>query len=133
WPVLVFVEGVVNVAMLLPVEWRQYALEMHLFHEIVRPIEGVDANRRRARAKVCFEKAKDLLVKIDQHDRAQDAQDWLLWLRLTDPTPAVVHEAQREIQERMQEGQRAVDLIPFTRAFGIQFDAVPLQRYLIQR
>jgi hypothetical protein len=65
WPDLAFVEGVINAAMLLPVEWRQYALEMHLFHEGVRTIEGVDAARRRARAKVCFEKAKDLLLEID--------------------------------------------------------------------
>jgi len=33
WPDLAFVEGVINAALLLPVEWRQYALEMHLFHE----------------------------------------------------------------------------------------------------
>ena len=90
WPDLAFVEGVINAAMLLPVEWRQYALEMHLFHEGIRPIEGVDATRRRARAKVCFEKAKALFISIDQHQRAQGAQDWLLWLRLTDPMPAVV-------------------------------------------
>jgi hypothetical protein len=133
WPDLAFVEGVVNAAMLLPVEWRKYALEMHLFHAVVRPLEGADANRRRARAKFCFEKAKDLLAEIDQQDRVQEAQDRLLGLRLTDPTPAVVHEAQREIQEGMQEGCRAVDLIPFARAFSIEFDDAPLQRYLNQR
>ena len=43
WPDLAFVEGVINAAMLLPVEWRQYALQMHLFHEGLRPVEGVDA------------------------------------------------------------------------------------------
>jgi hypothetical protein len=133
WPDLAFVEGVVNVAMLLPVEWRQFALEMHLFHEVIKPIEGSDADRRRARARVCFEKAKDLLVTIDQPNRAQGAQAWLLWLRLTDPTSAVVHEARQEIQEGMNEGQSAVDLILFARNFGIEFDDTSLQRYLIQR
>jgi hypothetical protein len=133
WPDLAFVEGVINAALLLPVEWRQYALEMHLFHEGIRSNEGVDATRRRARAKVCFEEAKALLMKIDQHQRAQGAQDWLLWLRLTDPMPAVAFEARQEIQEAMHDGQRAVDLIPFARVFGIAFDDTPLQRYLIQR
>jgi tetratricopeptide (TPR) repeat protein len=133
WPDLAFIEGVINAAMLLPGEWRKYALEMHLFHEAVKPIEGVEADRRRKRAKVCFEKAKDLLIKIDQHSRAQGAQAWLLWLRLTDPTPAVVHEARQEVQEGMKDGQRAVDLIPFARTFGIDFDDAPLQRYLSQR
>lgn len=133
WPDLAFVEGVVNAAMLLPVEWRQYALEMNVFHEGMRPIEGAEADRRRARAKVCFEKAANLLVKIDQHNRAHAAQDWLLWLRLTDPTPEVVHQARQGVQEGMKEGQSAVDLILFARAFGIEFDAGPLERYLLHR
>jgi hypothetical protein len=133
WLDLTFVEGVINAAMLLPVEWRPYALEMHLFHEVVRPIEGGEADQRRARAKVCFEKAANLWVNIGQRDRAQAAQDWLLWLRLTDPTPAIVNEARQEVQEGMKEGQRAVDLIQFARTFGVEFDEGPLTRYLIQR
>jgi hypothetical protein len=133
WPDLAFVEGVINAAMLLPIEWRQYALEMHLFHEGLRPIEGLDAARHRARAKVCFEKAKDLLAAIDQPERIQGAQHWLLWLRLTDPIPTVVHEARQEVQEGMNEGQKAVDLILFARAFGIAFDDTALRRYLLQR
>lgn len=132
WPDLAFVEGVVNAAMLLPVEWRQHALEMNVFHPGMRPIEGINADRCRVRARVCFEKAKDLLVKIDQHKHAQGARDWLLWLRLTDPDRAVAHEAQQEIQEGMHDGPRAVDLIPFVRFFGIEFDDAPLQRYLFQ-
>jgi hypothetical protein len=133
WPDLAFVEGVINAALLLPVEWRQYALEMHLFYEGLRPIEGVDAIRRRARAKICFETAKALLMNIEQPERAQAAQDWLLWLRLTDPMPAVASEARQEIQAAIHDGQRAVELIPFARVFGIAFDDTPLQRYLIQR
>jgi tetratricopeptide (TPR) repeat protein len=133
WPVLALVEGVVNVAMLLPLEWRQHALETMPFYETVRPVEGVDADRHRARARACFEKAQDLLVNIGQPGRAQGARDGLLWLRLTDPTPAVARKAQQEIQEGMHDGQRAVNLIPFARAFDIEFDDAPLQRYLIQR
>jgi hypothetical protein len=133
WPDLVFVEGVINAALLLPAEWRQYALEMNLFHPEIRPIEGAGADQRRARAKACFEEAVTLLTAIDQPGRAQAARDWCLWLRLTDPTPDVVDEARQEVQEGMQEGQRAVDLVPFARRFGIEFDKDPLTRYLEQR
>jgi tetratricopeptide (TPR) repeat protein len=133
WPYLAFVEGVVNAAMLFSVEWRQHTLETIPFYEPIRPIEGVGADRHRARSRACFEKAKDLLVDINQPDHAQGARDWLLWLRLTDSTPTVVHAAQQEIQEGMHDGRRAVDLIPCVRTFGIEFNDTPLQRYLTQR
>lgn len=132
WPDLAFVEGVLNVAMLLPTEWRHYALEMNPFYTDIRPIEGPEADRRRARAKFCFEKATNLLIHIDQGDRAQLAQDWLLWLRLTDPTFEVANEARQEVQEGMTEGQKAVHLLPVARAFDIEFDDGPLSRYLMQ-
>lgn len=133
WPDLAFLEGVVNAALLLPLECRRYALEMNLFHSEMRPIEGPDADRRRARAKACFEKAETLLLEIDQRGRAQAAQAWHLWLRLTDPTPEVVSRARQEVQEGMKEGQKAVDLIPFASTFRIEFDEAPLERYLTQR
>jgi tetratricopeptide (TPR) repeat protein len=133
WPDLVFVEGVINTAMLLPAEWRLYALKMHVFHPGMQPLEGAEADQRRAKAKVCFEKAATLLIDIGQDARAHAAQDWLLWLRLTDPNPAVIHEARQEVEEGMKEGQKAVVLILFARAFGIDFDDGPLRRYLSQR
>lgn len=133
WPDLAFLEGVLNAAMLLPVEWRRYALEMQVFHPGMRPLEGAEADQRRVRAKVCFEKAGTLLIDIGQDARAHAAKDWLLWLRLTDPSPAVVCEARQEVEEGMKEGKKAVDLILFARAFGIDFDDGPLRRYLSQR
>jgi hypothetical protein len=131
WPDLAFVEGVINVAMLLPTEWRHYALEINPFYTEIRPIEGPDADRRRARAKFCLEKATNLLMQIDQGDRAQLAQDWLLWLRLTDPSFEVANEARQEVQEGMTEGEKAVHLLPVARAFDIEFDDGPLNRYLM--
>jgi hypothetical protein len=99
----------------------------------MRPLEGAEADQRRAKAKICFEKARTLLIDIGQDARAHAAKDWLLWLRLTNPNPAVVHEARQEVEEGMREGKKAVDLIPFARAFGIDFDDGPLRRYLSQR
>jgi hypothetical protein len=133
WPDLTFVEGVINAAMLFPIEWREYALEMNPFYTEIRPIEGTEADRHRDRAKMCFEKAKNLLLDIDQGDRAQAAQDWLLWLRLTDPIPEVANAARQEVLHGMGEGRKAVDLLPAARTFGIEFDEGPLERYLLQR
>ncbi|HEY7492864.1 MAG TPA: hypothetical protein VIH59_17350, partial [Candidatus Tectomicrobia bacterium] len=106
---------------------------MNLFHAGIQSLEGAEADQRRARAKICFEKATNLWVNIGQHDRAQAAQDWLLWLRLNAPTAEVVNEAQPEVREGMKEGRRAVNLIQFAQTFGIEFDDTPLQRYLSQR
>lgn len=133
WPDIAFVEGVVNAAMLLPVELRPYALEMNLFHSIIRPIEGAEADQHRARSKACFEKAHKLLLGIDQKGRAQAASDWHLWLRLTDPNPEISQDAKHEVSEGMKKVPRAVDLMPFARTFGIEFDEAPVKRYLAQR
>lgn len=136
WPILVFVEGVVNAAMLLPMEWRRYALDrIPMLHPGIQLREGTEADRHRAHARSCFVRAANLFATIDQEGsgRTQGARDWLLWLRLTDPTPPVAHEARQEVQEGMQDGQKAVNLIEFARFFDIAFDAAPLKRYLSQR
>jgi hypothetical protein len=104
WPDLAFTEGMINAAMLLPIERRRHALEMNPFYTEIRPSEGTEADRRRTRARVCLEKAANLLVNIGMGDRAQVAHGWCLWLRLTDPTPEVVHEARQGVQEGMKEG-----------------------------
>ena len=47
WLDLLFVEGVLNAAQLLPSERRQHALEMNLFHPELHTIEGLEADRHR--------------------------------------------------------------------------------------
>lgn len=133
WPDIAFVEGVVNAAMLLPKELRPYALEMNIFHSIIRTIEGAEADQHRARSKACFEKAHELLLGINQKGRAQAALDWHLWLRLTDPNPEISQDAKQEVAEVMKEVPGAIDLIPFAHTFGIEFDEGPVKRYLAQR
>jgi hypothetical protein len=65
-PGLAFAEGVINGAMLLPSDLRRHALETGLFFpEIIRPLQGPDADRRRSRAIECFARA------------AIDAGNWL--------------------------------------------------------
>ena len=133
WPDLAFVEGVVNAALLLPSEMRRYALEMNLFHSTIRTIEGTEADQYRARSKACFNKAHELFIRIDQKGRAQAALDWHLWLRLTDPNPEISQDAEHEVSEGMKKVSRAIDLMPFARTFGIEFDEAPVKRYLAQR
>lgn len=133
WPDLAFIEGVINAALLLPGELRPRALQMELFHPAIRTVRGSAADTHRAWAHVCFERASCLLVEVDAQDRARAAEDWRLWLRLTDPDLEIVKVARQEVQEGMKDGRRAVDLLPFARRFGIPFDTAVLQRYLAQR
>ena len=133
WPDLAFLEGVVNAALILPEEYRSYALEMALFNQAIRPIEGIEADKYRDRAKECFDTASKLLNGVDLANRAQAASDWHLWLRLTDPKAEISKNARQQISESMKEGPRAVGSIIFARAFGIEFDDTPLTKYLGQR
>jgi len=133
WPDLAFIEGVVNSALLLPTELRRYALEMGVFNQAIRPIEGGEADKYRNQAKDCFYKAYELFSEIDQNGRAQAALDWHLWLRLTDPKIEISQSARKEISESMKEGPKAVDSIIFARTFEIDFDEIPLKKYLTQR
>jgi hypothetical protein len=133
WPDLAFVEGVINAALLLPDDLRRFALTMDLFHPAVRTVEGSEANQRRARADTCFACAADLMSALDLDARAQAARDWRLWLQLTSPEPATVRSAREEVASGMTDGARAVNLIPFARGFGIEFDVEPLQHHLARR
>ena len=132
-PDLAFIEGIVTVALLLPEEYRQYALAMNLFHPNIYTIEGVEANQSRDYAHRCFERAANLMVELNENQRAQGARDWCLWLRLTDPRATEAESARREIQESMRDGSRAVDLVHFVRTFSIEFDDGPIRRHLTNR
>jgi len=133
WPDLSFLEGVLNAAMLLPEEYRPYALDMNIFHPSLRVGESSSTDRYRGRAQDCFVEAAQLMDGLDLGGRAQAAKDWLLWLRLSDPNGATVEAARQEIQEGMKDGRRAVDLIPFATRFDITFDQTVIQRHLAQR
>lgn len=133
WPYLVFVEGVINAAMLLPGELRLNALEMNLFHPGIRTIEGQEADQHRARADACFARAAEVMNDIDLEGSVQAANAWQLWLRLTDPKREISEAARQEVQTGMKDGRRAAELLPFARAFEIIVDEGPLKHYLAQR
>lgn len=132
WPDMLYLEGVINAALLVPSEWRRHALEMNLFHPWVHTVEGPEANRRREHATHCFQQAEKRMV-TDFPERAAGTREWLRWLRLTDPDPAVSETAREEVREGMQDPANALSLLPMAKAFGIPFEAGLLKGYLDQR
>jgi hypothetical protein len=127
-PDLLFLEGSVNAALLVPADFRRPDLGLDLLHPAVQTLEGGDADARRSRALACFERATDLLAELGLGDLVRDARQHCLWLRLTSPDAAIRQEANREVASGMRDGPRAVDLVPFARRFGIEYDPGPLSR-----
>lgn len=130
WLDLAYIQGVVNAAMLLPIDLRQHAFEMSFISPAIYTHEGDKAEEFRKKAKSCFERVEVLMTEIGMQGRAGAAHDWILWLTLTDPRPEVALKAQQEIQNCMDDGKRAVELLPLAHAFGISFKDEPVRRYL---
>ncbi len=134
WPDLSFIEGVVNAALLLPDELRPYALEMGIFHQTIRTVEGSEADKYRDRSKSCFDKSYKLLTRIDQKGRAQVALDWHLWLRLTDSRPENSQDAMQEVSEGMKEQLREIFLSMSLDVKGrIILDGLGIEEFRIPR
>ena len=132
-PVLAFIEGIINAAMLLPDEHRERALETIPLYLGVTPTLVAGAEKHHARAVACFEFAEQSTKNVADPDLAGFISDWHLWLRLMDPNPTNVGIARDEILQGMKEGPRAVNLILFAYAFKISFNADPLRQHLEHR
>jgi len=132
WPDLLYLEGVINTALLLPSELRPHALDMNLFHPGVHTIEGPEADRHREHATIRFQQAEERMA-TDFPERAAGARQWLLWLRLTHSDPAVNEAAREEVRECLQDPGNALSLLPMGWAFGIPFDTERLRGYLDYR
>ena len=132
-PVLALVEGVINAAMLLPEDHRERALQTVPVYEGVTPNLVVEAGSYHSRAATCFEFAEHSLKDIADHEFSELIADWRLWIRLMDPNTQNRKLARDEICKEMDEGERAIKLIPFTYAFDISFNMEPLRQYLKQR
>ena len=132
-PVLAFVEGAINAAMLLPEEYREMAIETIPVYPGIRPNLSAEAWDRHSRATACFGFFAQSLVGVVDADLAHVIDPWRLWLRLMDPNVENVNRVHEEVRRDMEGGARAVELIPFAYAFGITFDEEPLRRYLQRR
>ena len=132
-PVLAFVEGTINCAMLLPREHRGTALGQIPLYMGVGTSHGSQATHHHARATVCFDYFSSVLPdSVDQH-LTKSIADWRLWLRLLDPNTTKAKAVRSEIQQRMDDGSTAVELMLFATLFDIQFDTQPVSGYLAHR
>ena len=121
-PVLAFVEGTINCAMLLPRERRGTALGQIPLYMGVGTSHGSQATHHHARATVCFDYFSSVLPdSVDQHLTKSIAY-WRLWLRLLDPNTSKAKAVRSEIQQRMDDGPTAVELMLFATVFDIPFD-----------
>ena len=132
-PVLAFIEGIINAAMLLPDEDRERALETVPLYLGVSPTLVAGAEKHHSRAADCFEFAEQSTKNIVDPELAGFIADWRLWLRLMDPNPTKMDIARDEIRQGMKEGTRAVNLILLAYAFKISFNVEPLRQYLEHR
>lgn len=132
WPDLAFVEGVLNAALLLPAEFRPYALGMNVFHREMRPREGPDAEEIRGRARRCFLRAAELLESV-YPPRASATRDWLLWLALTGTDRLEREEARAALNEKLEDPRTAMPVVKIAMAFDVPMDVERLWRYLNHR
>ena len=132
-PALAFIEGVINSAMLLPEEFRDIVFTTVPVYRGITSISGDEARHYHARALTCFKASVDALKKIAGIELIQFINDWYLWVRLMGSDNNTVTVARQEIQQDMEDGKRAVSLIPFAWAFNIQFSEEPLQEHLAKR
>ena len=132
-PTLAYLEGVINSALLLPVEFRDRALTTIPLCREITSISGEQADRYHARALACFEYSKDTFKSIASDETVEFISDWHLWVRLMGLDSDVVTAAREELQQAMQDGKRAMSLMPIAWNFNIDFDTGPIEEYLAKQ
>ena len=131
-PMLAFVEGAMNAAMLLPAEFRHTAIDSPPLFPGVRTVEGSLAFQFHARAVRCFEFVGGEIAGTND-DFGRRIDDWLLWLRIVDTDRTKADLAREDVRDRMSDGSDAVPLILFATVFEIPYDPQPLRKHLESR
>lgn len=132
WPDLAYLGGLVTAAFLLPEEHRHVVLEMNVFHRGLHTLEGSVADRYRSESKEWFEVA-ERLFRRDQDPRLDATKLWLVWLKLTDPSPEVAGAARREVSTRAGDVNEAARLMPMLLRFELPFDESAVLQHLESR
>ncbi len=132
---LIWLEGIINIALMLPEDFRKHVLEFRIFSPDIRPLEGDTYEQYRKKAKDCFNELKrtELFEKIDLIDYAEAVEGCLLWLDLTDTNNNISNKAREKIKKNMQSGKKAAEMIGVALSFNIDFDSLPLENYLRER
>ena len=132
-PVLVLIEGVINAAMLLPVEMREIAFESVPLYSGVSPQHGEEAKRYHSRATDCFKFVHQNIQTITDKKFTEHITDWQLWLRLMSPKVADVDVVREEIHRELESNLPEIKLIPFAVAFNVSFNIKSMKQYLNKR
>lgn len=132
-PALPVVEGSINAALLLPRDFRPSVLDGTPLFFGIAPALGTAAEDYHSRATECFGYAERRLRGQVNEGWKKALADWRLWLRLMDPKRGRNAAAREHVRAEMQDGAKAVTLVPFAVSFGIDYDPVPLQDFLEKR
>lgn len=124
-PDLLYLEGVVNAAMVLPLELRDLVLEPGLPPASV--IEGTSVEQYRSRAVTCFRQAQETFTPFSQA-QANAAKRWIFWLLLTNPQEK--ENATTELSKQLENTAQGVAILPVACLFGVPFDTDKYWKHL---
>ncbi len=127
-PHLYYLEGIINLALLLPPVHRKKILYRQLFGIRHLLSQHPAARHYRERAHWALQQATQSLSAIGAPDRAEKALRMSTWLLLTDP--ATYEQGVAAVQDAMHEPTRAALYIELAAEFTIAVHTRVLQRYL---
>lgn len=119
YPDLLYLEGVVNAALVLRPDCRQLTLSTNLPPPHV--LEGPEVEPHRERAISCFKGAQEILRPVNP-GRSVVAREWVLWLRLTHPAPQERETAMAEVKDELKDPAWGIRILPLAQEFQIDFD-----------
>ncbi len=123
-------EGVINAALLLPLDFRSRVLEGVPLYSGIQLHHSPDVATYHSRAMECFQQIRDQLRGVSHSGFARYLEWWGFWLRLLSPDADTVRHARAEIADAMGNGPRAVSLAPLVWTFRLEFDRRPLVAWL---
>ena len=132
-PVLSIIEGSVNAAFLLPDDFKSRVLDGLPLYQGMAAVSGTSAASYHSRALKCFGFAENRLRGKVDDDWMKALADWILWLRLMEPSAVLRNTAREQLKAEMQDGAKAIALIPFAYSFEIPYDPSPIRVYLDKR
>lgn len=128
WPMLGYLSGVIYAANSISPEMRERILHMEYLSAAEHLLDGAGADGWRAKAHSSFDACRQAAEDAGDEGLAKHAAGWLRWLQLVDPSRRDGEVA--ALISEMNDGARAVDLIPLACAFNVRFDHSALERRL---
>ena len=128
WPMLGYMRGILYVAHTVSPDVREKIFEAEYLMVSEHLLDGSSAEQWRADAYLSLEACYRAAESIGDEHLMQSAAGWMRWLRLVDP--ARREEEFANLRSDMNDGEKAVDLLPLAYAFKVKFDPSALERHL---